>query len=310
MEVDRMADGKLYAVTGVSGFSGNHIARMLLARGDEVINFTGHPQRKHDLEDRVKSYPFSFDSPDELTKNLQGVDVLFNTYWVRFDHGDKTFERAVRNSGILIKAAEDAGVRRIVHISITNPSLDSPLPYYRGKAQVEDAIRSSKLTYAILRPNVLFGDQGILINNIAWFLRHLPVFGVPGSGEYEMQPIYVEDLAGLAAKNADSDENVVFDAVGPEIYQFDDLLEMIKAEVQSKALIVHMPPFMALLATNSIGKMVNDVILTPDEVKGLMANLLVSSNEPTGKTRISEWVHENRQWLGTTYFSELKKHYK
>lgn len=305
-----MAGGKLCAVTGVSGFSGNHIAKRLVACGDEVINFTGHPQRKHDLGDKVKSYPFGFDNPGELKKNLQGVDTLFNTYWVRFDYRDRTFQRTVENSRILIKSAEDAGVRRIVHISITNPSIESPLPYYRGKAQVEEIIKSTKMSYAILRPNVLFGDQGVLINNIAWFLRHLPVFGVPGSGEYEMQPIFVEDLAELAIGHLDSDENITIDAVGPEIYQFDDLLEMIKAEVQSRAVIVHMPPFMALIATNFIGKAVNDVVMTSDEVKGLMANLLVSSNEPTGKIRLSEWVHENRQWLGTTYFSDLKKHYK
>ncbi|MCE5198062.1 MAG: NAD(P)H-binding protein [Armatimonadota bacterium] len=304
-----MSNPDLCAVTGANGFSGRSIARRLLSKGTRVLNLTGHPDRPHDLGDGVTSVSYNFDDPAALARSLHGVNVLYNNYWIRFAHGDMTFDKAVANSKTLIKAAEDAGVGRIVHVSIANPSEDSPLPYYKGKAAVEKAITSSNIPYAILRPAVLFGDQGILINNIAWFLRHVPVFGVPGSGQYKMQPIFVEDLADLAVEWGEKHENVIIDAVGPEAFSFNDWVHLIAQAVHSKTLIMHFPPSIALIATGIIGALVGDVILTPDEVAGLQANLLVSSHPPTAGTKLSDWLHDNADWIGTTYFSELKRHF-
>lgn len=304
-----MSDQITCAVTGVSGYSGRHIARRLVASGKRVINLTGHPDKPTEFGDQVTSASYNFDRPDDLRRSLDGADVLYNTYWIRFERCGLTFDKAVENSRALIAAAKDAGVRRIVHVSITNPSMDSPLPYYKGKALVEEAIEASGLSYAVLRPNVLFGDQGILINNIAWFLRHTPVFGVPGSGEYKMQPIFVEDLADIAVAQGDGTENTIIDAVGPEIYTFNDLLRTMKDILHSRTIIIHLPPSMALLATGVIGRLVHDVVLTRDEVTGLMDNLLVSDQPPTGKTLLSQWMRENTSWLGTRYISELGKHF-
>ncbi len=300
---------ELNAVTGVSGYSGRHITRRLLGMGNRVVNLTGHPDRPHEFGEQVTSASFNFDDLAALTRSLEGVSTIYNTYWIRFAYEGMTHAKAVENSKILIKAAEDAGVRRIVHVSITNPSIDSPLPYYSGKAMVEEAILASKLSYAILRPNVLFGDGGILINNIAWFLKHTPVFGIPGSGDYKLQPIFVEDLADLAVADGQKSENLIYDAVGPEIYTFNDLLKLIKEIVHSKTMIIHLPPKLALVATGIVGKIMHDVVLTPDEVVGLMGNLLVSSEPPTGKTLLSNWLRENSDWVGTSYFSELRKHF-
>ena len=304
-----MADRVVNVVTGAFSFTGACITRRLLAMGEDVRTLTGHPDRPNEFGERVKAYAFNFDKPAQLTECMAGATVLYNTYWIRFAHGGLTFEQAVANTRTLIRAAEDAGVRRIVHVSITNPSEDSPLPYFRGKALVEKAITESKLSYAILRPAVLFGDQGILINNIAWFLRRLPVFAVPGSGEYGLQPIYVEDLADLAVEWGHKSESAVLDAVGPEAPTFNELARMIAGAVHAKALMVHVPPALALVATWLTGKLVGDVVLTPDEVKGLEANLLVSKGEPTASTRLSEWISANAGWLGTRYFSEVKKHF-
>ena len=304
-----MPENRVNIVTGAFGFTGGCIARRLLAMGERVRTLTAHPDRPNEFGDTVKAMPFNFDNPAQLSKSLEGASVLYNTYWIRFAHGEETFERAVENSKTLIKAAEDAGVERIVHVSITNPSNDSPLPYFKGKAQVEDAIKASKLSYAILRPAVLFGDQGILINNIAWFLRRLPVFAVPGSGDYELQPIFVDDLAELAVEQGHRTESVVIDAIGPETFKFYDLVKLIERTVCSGSLILRVPPSLALIGTAVLGAFVGDVVLTFDEIKGLEANLLVTDSEPTGSTRLSEWLAANADWLGTRYFSELKKHF-
>jgi len=301
---------KKRVVTGAFGYSGQYIARLLLEQGFIVKTLTGHPNPSSDLSGRIEVAPFNFDHPELLAASLEGVDTLFNTYWVRFAYGDMTHEKAVANSRVLINAAKQAGVRRFVHVSITNPSADSPLPYFRGKAQVERAIIDSGLSYAILRPTVAFGREDILVNNIAWLLRKFPLFAVPGNGEYRLQPIFVEDLAELAVQGGDSDLNFVQDAVGPEIFTFNDLVRRIAQTVGSRAALVHMPPRLAWMLSKVIGLMTGDVTLTEDEVQGLMDGLLVSKAAPTGHTRLSEWMNQNAASLGVKYASELARHYR
>lgn len=304
-----MSNPEVNVVTGVSGYSGRHIARRLLAMGKTVVNLTGHPERPTEFGDAVRSVAFDFDDPDKLATSLSGATTLYNTYWIRFAHGGLTFDRAIANSKTLINAAARAGVRRIVHVSITNPSAGSPLPYYAGKAEVERAIVESGISHAMLRPNVLFGDQGILINNIAWFLRHLPAFAVPGDGRYKLQPVFVEDLADLAVKLGQETDSVVIDAVGPEVFEFNDLVDLLKRTVRSSALVMHLPPSLTFPATWALGKVLGDVVLTRNEVRGLLDNLLVSSGPPTCPSRLSEWLAANSDWIGTKYFSEIRKHF-
>jgi uncharacterized protein YbjT (DUF2867 family) len=299
------------AVTGAFGYTGKYIARRLLASGQDVITLTGRPQRPlPEFAGRVKAAPFHFDAPERLRASLEGVDTLYNTYWVRFDHAENTFERAVANTRILIAAARDAGVRRVVHISITNPALDSTLPYFRGKAVLEQTLRESGLSYAILRPTVIYGAEDILINNIAWLLRRFPVFTVPGSGSYRLQPIFVEDMAELAVRAGSGQENQVRDAVGPDIFSFNELLDLLARILGSRALRLHVPAEVGLALSRAIGLLLGDVVLTRDEVAGLSAGLLVSSAPPTGWTRLEDWLAENRETVGLRYASELKRHYQ
>ncbi len=306
-----MQDVEFDVVTGAFGYTGKYIARRLLAQGRKVKTLTGHPGRPNPFgEDRVAALPFNFDKPDELRESLRGVSTLYNTYWVRFSHGPVTFERAVQNTKTLIEAASAAGVGRFIHVSITNPSLDSPLPYFSGKAQLEQALAESGLSYAIVRPTVIFGIEDILVNNMAWLLRHFPIFATPGSGDYRLQPIYVEDMAQLVVDVAQREENVTLDAVGPDIFTFDEMVRLIAEKVGSKARIVHVSPSVALLLSRLVGYLVGDVILTQDEVDGLVADLLISESPPTGHTHLADWLDENVDRIGSGYASELSRHFR
>jgi uncharacterized protein YbjT (DUF2867 family) len=301
--------GGLCVVTGAFSYTGKYVARRLLATGNRVRTLTGHPNRANEFGGRVEVAPLDFGNEGGLIEALLGADCLINTYWVRFNHGRETFERAVTNTRALIAAAKKAGVRKLVHVSIANPSLDSPLAYYRGKAELERAIRESGLHYAILRPTVIFGVEDILINNIAWFLRHFPVFAVPGSGAYGIQPVFVEDMADLMVRAAFEEPDSVRDAVGPETFTFDELVHLIGAQTRSNARILHVPPRAGLLLSSVLGSVVRDRILTHEEIKGLMAGLLVSHDPPTCPTRFSDWLRSNANLLGTKYASELARHY-
>jgi uncharacterized protein YbjT (DUF2867 family) len=297
------------AVTGAFGYLGKYIARRLLRAGEEVITLTGHPGRENEFGGRVKAFPFRFDRPEAMAESLAGVRVLYNTYWVRFDRGAATHEGAVENSRALLRAAKMAGVERVVHTSITNPDRESQLPYFRGKALVEDAVRESGMSYAILRPTVLFGEEDILVHNIAYLLRRFPVFLMPGTGQYRLQPVFVEDAAQLAVDAGMTGGNVTLDAVGPEIFTFEQMVRVIARAVRSGAGVVPAPAGLALLAARALGALTGDVVLTRDEVEGLSAGLLVSESPPTCRTALSRWAMENAGSLGAVYHSEVKRHY-
>jgi NADH dehydrogenase len=297
------------AVTGAFTYSGKYITSRLLARGEEVITLTNHPNRPDPFAGKVKAFPLNFNNEEELTNNLKGMDVLVNTYWVRFDKGSNTQPRAVENTKILIRAAAKAGVKRVVHISITNPSADSHLPYFWGKAANEKAVIESGMSYAILRPTVLFGSEDILINNIAWLLRRLPLFGLPGNGSYKLSPVYVDDLAILAVEAVYSSENYIWDAVGPDEFTFKEMVQVIGASTNSQRPLIPFPPRLALFAAQFISLFVNDVMLTPEEVDGLMENLLISKEAPRCKTGLRDWLKENKATVGSRYASELARHF-
>ncbi len=297
------------AVTGAFSYSGKYITKRLLERGEEVITLTGHPNRPDPFGGKVKAFPLDFDVAS-MTRSLQGVDLLVNTYWVRFDKGENTQPRAVENTRKLVNAAKAAGVKRIVHISITNPSAESHLPYFWGKAANEKAVIESGLSYAILRPTVLVGDEDILINNIAYLLRRFPFFGLPGDGSYKLQPVHVEDVARLAVEGVYRSDSYIIDAVGPDIFTFKEMVQLIGEKIGAKRPLISVPPRLALLAAEFLSLFVRDVILTPEEVDGLMAGLLVSKEPPLGKIRLADWLEQNKDRVGARYASEIKKHYQ
>lgn len=298
---------RIHAVTGAFGYSGRYIAQKLLAQGHKVITLTNSLHRQNPFGEVVQAFPFHFDQPDKLSETLQGVEVLYNTYWVRFNHKMFTHVDAVRNTLVLFNAAKAADVKRIVHVSITNPSEASPLEYFRGKAQLERALKESGMSYAILRPTVLFGKEDILINNIAWALRRFPLFGVFGDGRYRLQPIYVDDLAELAVQWGEKRDNVIVDAIGPETFTYRELVETIGRLIGKVRPIVSLPPALGYFAGWLIGKFVGDVMITREEIEGLMADLLFVDSPPAGKTRLTDWATKRRDTLGLKYTSELTR---
>jgi uncharacterized protein YbjT (DUF2867 family) len=301
--------GELSVVTGAFGYTGRYIARALLERGARVRTLTAHPSEPNPFGERIEIAPMDFGSPEGLARGLEGASTLFNTYWIRFPYRGVTFETAVENTRTLLRAASRAGVRRIVHISITGAAEDSPLPYFRGKGAVEREIAQSGLSYLILRPTLIFGLEDVLVNNIAWLLRHFPLLAVPGRGDYRVQPVFVADLAALAVSASPGADNRIVDAVGPEIYTFRDFVRTLAHALGRARLIVPVPPRVALFFSRLIGYALGDVTLTRDEIDGLIASLLVSDGPPTCPTTFSSWLESNAYLVGRAYTSELAKRF-
>jgi nucleoside-diphosphate-sugar epimerase len=296
-------------VTGAFSYSGRFIATLLLERGRDVRTLTNHPRPDDPLASRIPTYPLDFSDGSALVTALRGTDTLYNTYWVRAPHGGLTHGDAVENTARLIDAAQRAGVRRIVQTSIANPTA-STRSYYRGKAALEDAVRSSGLPYAIVRPTLLFGEGDVLINNIAWLLRHLPVFAIPGDGRYRLQPMHVKDHAALQVEVGSERADVVVDSAGPEIFTFDELVHLLRRAMNLHTLIVHVPPVLALAGATVAGRLAGDMLLTRDELDDLMDDILVSHEPARGSTRLTDWLALQRDQVGRRYASEIARHYR
>lgn len=299
----------LDAITGAFSYTGKYIARCLLADGKMVLNLTRDPGREHEFGSQLRSAPFNFEDLSALSASLAGAETLFNTYWIRFNYRSWTFDQAVSNTGLLLEAARNAGIRRIVHVSVTNARADSPLAYFRGKAAVEELVRNCGLSYAIIRPTLIFGLEDLLLNNIAYLLRRFSVFVIPGDGSYRLQPISAEETAELCVWAAKQDQNLELDAAGPEFLTFVELVRMLKIYTGSSARLVRMPAALALGFSRLVGWITQDITLTSEELSGLMDEMLVSNHPPTGKTRLEDWLKEYGKELGKSYVSELKRNY-
>lgn len=302
-----MIDQEIHVVTGAFGYSGKYIARRLLDAGYQVRTLTNSLNRSNPFGNKIKAYPFYFDNTEKLIESLHGTSVLYITYWVRFNYKDFKYSIAVENTLKLFDAAKKAGIKRIVYVSITNPSEDSHLEYFSGKAKIERALIKSGISHAILRPAVLFGKEDILINNIAWMLRKFPVFGVFGDGDYRLQPMYVDDLAKLAVKEGEETENRIIDAIGPETFTYRELVKEIGKAIGKQRPIISIPDSIGYFVGWMVGKIVNDIIITREEIEGLKSDLLYTSSPPTGKTKLTEWARENSSALGKRYASELAR---
>jgi uncharacterized protein YbjT (DUF2867 family) len=305
----RTADTGLDVVTGAFSYSGAAIAKALLESGRHVRTVTGHPDRAAAFGPAIEARPLDFDDQLGLVESLRNVTTLYNTYWVRFAHGSVDHEAAVSNSKTLFQAAKRAGVQRIVHVSITHPSGSSPLPYFRGKALVERALAESDVSYAILRPAILFGGDGVLLNNIAWLLRRLPFFAVGGRGDYRIRGIHVDDLAQLCLQKGTETSDSVTDAVGPERPTFVELVEQIRDAVGSRSRIVHVPGWSVPLMSRALGLALHDVLLTADEYRAMAGGLADTDGPATGSTALSGWLAEHGDTLGLHYANELTRHF-
>ena len=306
---ERPVPGGFDVVTGAFSYSGAAIARGLLAAGRPVRTVTGHPGRAP-RGTPIEVRPLDFADPAGLTASLRDAGTLYNTYWVRFAKGQVDHQTAVANSRILFRAVGDAGVARIVHVSITHPSAASPYSYFRGKAQVERILAETGVPHAILRPAILFGGDGVLINNIAWLLRRPPVFAVGGTGGYRIRPVHIDDLARLCLAAGASDQTYTLDAVGPERPAFYELVCFIQEAIGSRSRVVRVPGALIPAAARVLGWALRDTLLTGEEYRAMADGLADTDGPPTGQVTLTRWITENQDSLGRRYTNEIDRHFR
>lgn len=297
-------------VTGSFGYIGKYITRHLLELGKEVRTITTHTNKPNPFGARVQAFPYNFEDPTNLISSLAGANTLYNTYWIRYAYKDLTYQNALENTRTLFQCAQQAGVKKIVHISVTQASIESDLPYYNGKGQQERMLAESGISHAIIRPTLVFGKEDILVNNIAYLIRRFPFFPIFGSGDYRIQPVFVEDLARIAVAQADETGDSIIDAIGSETFVFKDFLELITSTLGCKTKLIHLSPSSGIFLGKMISIFLRDVLLTENELRGLMEEKLISTQIPNGTTTFTSWLLQNKETIGRSYSSEIARHFK
>lgn len=290
----------LDVVTGAFGNTGRSIARRLLDAGRQVRTLTFRPEADDPLASEVTAMPYRFDDAAALEDSLRGATTLYNTYWVRVSRGSQQMD-AVTNSTALFRAAANAGVERIVHVSVMHPSLTSTYPYFRRKAQVETVLSGVGVSHAIVRPALIFGPGNVLIDNIAWLLRRLPVFAVAGDGRYPVRPVHVEDMARMCVDLGARRDEAVIDAGGPEIFTFDEMVMAIRDAVGSRARLVHLPTLAVEMAGRVLGVVLRDVLATGEELRSTIDGLASAEGPTSAEIAFSEWARTHGDELGRAY---------
>ena len=300
----------MHVVTGAFGYTGRWIAHQLLEQGEKVRTLTNAVGRDDPFDGQVEVHPLDFEDKAALVESLRGADVLYNTYWVRYNHQSKKFDHgiATRNCSIMFEAAKEAGVRRIVHFSVAHPDQAPGWSYFAGKVDSEESLKKVGISYAIVRPTVLFGGgRNVLVNNIAWMLRYMPVFGYFGWGNYPMQPVHVRDVARIAIELGAGNEDITRDAAGPETYRYKDFVKLIGRSMRVRRIIMPVPPLMGWMAGQVMGVFLKDMVITRAEIKGLMQGLVASDEEPLGVIKFSEWIEDKGDGIGRKYHNDLKE---
>lgn len=311
------------AVTGGFSYSGRYLTRRLLDQGQQVVNLTNHPSRPVDFTadelQRVTTAPLDFSDEAALARRLEGVDVLYCTYWIRFAVGGDTHERAAERLRSLFQIAKSVGCRKVVLASHTRASVDSPYPYIAGKARAVAALRATGIDYAVVRPCGIFGEspsESILMNNAAWVLRRTPLFLLAGTGEERFQPIHVHDMAELMhtlGQSASTGEER--DACGPDAPTARELFTAIARATGSWARVAApgLPARVVTMLTKPLDLMTGDILLDADDLN-LMGSGLTRADDPAdpaiGRRRsLLAWLEQVGPQLGREYISSMQRYY-
>ncbi len=234
-------------VTGGTGFVGTHVVNELLRRKHEVAVLA---RRSESARNRY-NFPVSVAAgnvldPAAVRRAAEGREAVIHLVGIIAEKGEQTFDRIHREAAENVaRAASDAGVRRLLHMSAMGSSEDSPSEYGRTKAAGERAVRESHLEWTVFRPSIIFGPGDGFVTLLAGVVRRNPGFiPVVGPGTTKFMPVSVHDVARVYADSLEKPESVgeVFEVGGPETFTLNEIYREIAMAVgKPRKPLVHFP---------------------------------------------------------------------
>jgi len=205
---------------------------------------------------------------------LRGVDTVLNLAWYR-EPRHRHFVRLADGLLRLVRDAEAAGVRRFVHVSVPDapPRMETDLPYLAQKRRVDRAIEASRLSYAIVRPTMLFGPRDVLLTVMLRTIQRYHRFPMFGDGLYHVSPIATGDLAAILRREGERGARTNVMVGGPERWVYRDLTDAMFRALGRSPRYVRLSPANSVRLASFLER-VGSSLLYAYEVEWLLADLL------------------------------------
>jgi len=272
----------LVTIFGGSGFLGRHTVRALARAGWRIRVATRNPGRGFFLRPlgtvgQIDFVKCDVADADAVAAAVMGSNAVINLTGILFQKGQTFEDVQAEGAANIARAAADAGVTALVHVSAIGADAQSESEYAVTKAQGEQAMREAFPNAVVLRPSIIFGPEDGFFNKFAAMARYLPVLPLVGGGHTRFQPVFVGDVAQAIVKALASEEarGRTFELGGPSIYSFKELLQLILRETGRKRLLVPLPFGIASVKAAFLQIMPNP-ILTMDQVKLLKKDNVVA----------------------------------
>src|SRR5690242_17520998 len=195
-------DDRIVTVFGGTGFLGRHVVRRLRANGFTVRVACRHVRETEPGTDRkIQTIRADIRNPLSVEAALVNAWGVVNAVSLYIEQGPDTFHAIhVKAARTIAQEAREAGIQRLVHISGIGADTASPSLYVRKRAEGEQAVRESFPGAVIVRPAVLFGDDGGFVTTVLDLMHRLPAYPMFGRGQTRMQPVAVDDVAEAIAR--------------------------------------------------------------------------------------------------------------
>jgi uncharacterized protein YbjT (DUF2867 family) len=280
----------IVTVFGGSGFIGRHAVRALAQAGYRVRVAVRSPSLANYLVPaghvgQIQLVKCNVRNPEQVAAALRGADAAVNLVGVLNSRGEQSFKALhAEAAGTIAKAAKDAGVETLVHISTPGISVESESVYSRTKAEGEIALRAAFPGATILRPSLVFGPEDNFFNKCANLARYLPALPLIGGGHTKFQPVFVGDVAAAIVKCiADpATRGKTYELGGPAVYSFKEMLQLILRVAGRKRLLIAIPFWLATIKAFFL-QFLPEPLLTPDQVTFLKTDNVVTPGALTLK---------------------------
>lgn len=246
-------------ITGATGFVGREVLRQAQAAAHSLRILVRNPDSASVLQ-LSRSYRVELHQGDVLhAASLKGalteVDAVIHLVGIISELGQITFENLhTRSTQNVLAAAQDAGIKRFVHMSALGTRPGARSRYHQTKWQAEEAVRSSGLDFTIFRPSLIYGPEDSFVNLFARMTRYSPVLPVMGSPRAKCQPVGVEAVAAAFVRCLPQPASIgkTFDLCGPETFTFPQLLDQILVAINRRRLKLRIPLPLAWLQAASV----------------------------------------------------------
>lgn len=280
----------IVTIVGGSGFVGRYIAQRMARRGWRVRVACRRPNeamfvKPYGVVGQVEPVQCNIRDEASMRRVIAGATTVINCVGILFESGRNTFGACqAEGAARVAQLAAEEGVVNLVHVSAIGADADGDAAYARTKAAGESAVTSFFPTATILRPSIIFGTEDGFFNQFAGMSRLTPIMPLVGA-ETKFQPVWVEDVAEVAARAASGEISAgTYELGGPRVASFRECIELMLKIVRRRRIIVGVPFFLANLKAWFLEKTAwigVSPLLTRDQVKLLKTDNVVSENALT-----------------------------